>query len=110
MKRTPRNAAISQGAVRAATLPRPWRPALSRTAGNPSLWDGDFFLRFIFRGRRWRQRSSGLWMARPAILVEEVIEPCARALERTIRRWNVNLEQVQFIRGFRTIVHLDPDT
>src|SRR5438552_11399302 len=82
--------------------------ASSPTGETPSLRNCDFFLGFFLEGsRRW---CIVLRMARAAVLVKEVIDPGARALERPVRRRNVDFQQIQFIRRLRAIVDLDPDT
>src|SRR5262249_28180104 len=65
-------------------------------------FDGDL----CSRGRR----RNFFWMSRPTVFLEKIIDPGTRALERTIRRWNVDFQQFHFIRGFCPLVSFYPDT
>src|SRR5262249_19236752 len=72
-----------------------------------SLRNCDFILRLFVRGRR--SGSVRLRMPGTTVFVEEVIDPGTRAFQRAIRRRDIDLQQLELIRGFRTVVNLHPD-
>src|SRR5713101_123113 len=74
---------------------------------HPSSSDGDVVFRFFPAGRRrWR---IGLGMPGTAVFIEEIVDPRARSLERTIRRGDVHLQQFELIGRLRALIHFDPD-
>src|SRR5207244_11603294 len=55
-------------------------------------------------------RRSALFRASwTAVFIEEIIDPGAGALERPVRRRDIDLQQLEFIRRFRAFVHLHPN-
>src|SRR6266436_174404 len=68
------------------------------------------FVLFVRRGRRQRRAGIVDIPSRTAVALQEVIDVGTRALQRTVRRRNVNLQKLELVRGFRTLVDLHPDT
>src|ERR1041385_13163 len=65
---------------------------------------GGFFLFFLWR----RCRRTGLRMPWTAVFVQEIVDPGARSLQRSIRRRYVDLQKFDFIRRLCAFVNLDP--
>src|SRR5262245_39650560 len=93
--------------LRIAILSKPTHPTGFKLVPVVSMmrkWpsDSDFFLRNFFGGfgGGFRTRSAGFRMSRPAILVEEIIDPGTRAFKRTIRWWNVHFQKFQLVDRF----------
>src|ERR1700678_3113548 len=60
-------------------------------------------------GLRITNGNQRLRVLRTAVFVEQVIDVRTGAFERTVARWNIGLQFVHAVRGFGTVIDLNPD-
>src|SRR5580698_5823867 len=75
-------------------------------------WEALLLSQRLHRFRRWLQitdRDQRLWMFRPAVFIEQIIDVRTGAFERPIARRNISLQLVHSMGCLRPVVHRNPN-